>query len=52
MQSEYKRFQLEILDSQIFDRLKTQIGVKHFIALVNEKIKVIPFDLVSSLANF
>jgi len=45
-QSEYNRFQEEIMESQIFDRLKLELGMKNFIRLVQQKVKVIPFDLL------
>jgi hypothetical protein len=44
--SEYKRLQQEILNSVLFDRLKTQMGMREFTRL-QEKIKTIPLDFVS-----
>lgn len=41
------RFKQEIMDSQIFDRLKLELGLRKFNKLVKEKLHPIPLDLVS-----
>ena len=35
------------MDSQIFDRLKLELGLKNFNKLIKEKLAPIPLDLVS-----
>ena len=47
MNSEYQRFKQEILDSQIFDRLKLELGLKPLNKLIADKLVPIPMDLVS-----
>ena len=47
--AEYQRFKQEIIDSQIFDRLKLELGIKKFNKLVKEKLCPVPLDLVSFL---
>ena len=47
LNSEYQRFKQEILDSQIFDRLKQELGLKNLAELVKNKLVPIPLDLVS-----
>lgn len=44
--SDFKRLQQEILNSVLFDKLKTQIGMRDFVRL-QDKIKTIPIDFVS-----
>jgi len=44
--SEYQRFKQEILESQIFDRLKLEIGLKNFSKLIKDKLVPIPLDLM------
>ena len=44
---EYMRFKQEIIDSQVFDRLKFEIGIKNFNRMVREKLIPVPLDLVS-----
>lgn len=46
---EYGRFKKEIEDSQVFDRMKNEIGFKEFRNLVREKIRPIALDLVRKL---
>lgn len=43
--SEYSRFQQEIVDSQIFDKLKMQLGMRNFNKLIKEKVRTVPLDL-------
>lgn len=51
--SEFSRFQQEIMESQIFDRLKQQLGFKDFNKLMKEKVKTLPMNLVCLLlANY
>ena len=45
--SEYSRFQQIIVQSQIFDRLKTELGIKNFKKILKQKVKILPMDLVS-----
>ena len=45
--AEYMRFKQEIIESQVFDRLKFELGMKNFTKLVREKLIPIPLDLVS-----
>jgi len=42
------RFKQEIVESQVFDRLKFELGMKNFMTLIKEKLVPIPMDLVSS----
>jgi hypothetical protein len=44
---EYGRFKKEIEDSQVFDRMKNELGFKEFKKVVRDKIRPITFDLVS-----
>jgi hypothetical protein len=46
---EYGRFKKEVEDSQVFDRIKNEIGFKEFRNLVREKIRPIALDLVKKL---
>ena len=41
------RFKQEIVESQVFDRLKFELGMKNFLTLIKEKLVPIPMDLVS-----
>lgn len=41
-----------MLDSQIFDRLKLELGLKRFNDLVKDKLYPIPLDLVSLEIRF
>ena len=50
-QSEYLRFKTEIVDSQIFDRLKFELGMKNFTRFVQEKLLPIPLDLMHPKLN-
>ena len=50
-QSEYQRFKQEIIDSQIFDRLKFELGLKNFTKFVKEKLLPIPMDLMHPKLN-
>jgi len=43
---EYGRFKKEIEDSQVFDRMKNELGFKEFKKVVRNKIRPIAFDLV------
>lgn len=45
--AEYMRYKQEILESQVFDRLKFELGTKNFMKFVKEKLIPIPLDLVS-----
>ena len=44
---EYGRFKKEIEDSQVFDRMKNELGFKEFKKVVRDKIRPITLDLVS-----
>lgn len=44
---EYGRFKKEIEDSQVFDRMKNELGFKEFKKVVRDKIRPIGLDLVS-----
>lgn len=41
----YERYRTEIKDSQIFDRLKMELGAKEHRKLLRRKVRVIPMDL-------
>ena len=45
---EYGRFKKEIEDSQVFDRMKNELGFKEFKKVVRDKIRPINLDLVST----
>ena len=45
--AEFSRFQQEIMESQIFDKLKQQLGTRDFSLLIEAKIKTLPFNFVS-----
>lgn len=45
---EYGRFKKEIEDSQVFDRMKNELGFKEFKKVVRNKIRPITLDLVST----
>jgi len=49
--AEYQRFKQEVLDSQIFDRLKLELGLKNFNRLVKQKLMPIPLDLTKRNLN-
>lgn len=49
--AEYMRFKQEIMDSQIFDRLKLELGLRKFNKLVKEKLHPIPLDLTKRNLN-
>ena len=40
----YNYYKSEIKDSQVFDRLKIQIGPKSWRVLLKDKIKILPLD--------
>jgi len=44
--AEYARFQKEIVESKIFDRLKTELGIKNFKKIIKDKIRTLPMDLM------
>lgn len=46
---EYGRFKKEIEDSQVFDRMKNELGFKEFKKVVRDKIRPITLDLVSKI---
>ena len=41
----YNRYKKEIKDSQIFDALKTKLGMKGWRKLLKKKVRLIPMDL-------
>lgn len=46
------RFKQEIVESQVFDRLKFELGMKNFTRFVRDKLIPIPLDLVSDVTDW